>query len=199
MRACLFRSSLAVLFSVMTCAAQAQIVSVYGTYSPVRVSGVHNGGSGSTAAGYSNTSFWASGVGGGATLGVLPIGPIHIGLDLRGSTRPGANGADLVLAGVKVGLKLPFLRVKPYVQGSGGYLGTRTVIALGETTGATETDHFAAYEILGGVDYKFLPFIDLRLVEVGGGKAYFLSGAGESGINYSPGLFTVNTGVVFHF
>ena len=163
-------------------------VSAYVTFAPAHLSGVRDGN------GTNTTSFWAPGVGGGVSLTVLPLGPVKLGLDLRGSTKPGTNGADTVMGGVKLGLNLPLVRFKPYVQASGGYLGTRTRAASGHT----ESDQFAAYEVLGGVDYPLVPFFDWRVIEVGGGRGYNIGSVTSAG-NYQVTLFTVNTGLVFHF
>jgi len=181
-------------------AAHAQF-SAYATFSPTHLSGVRNGNSSFSSAnnGYTTTSFWTEGVGGGVTFNVLPLGPVKLGLDLRGSTMPGTNGADLVLGGVKLGVNVPLVRFKPYVQASGGYLGTRTRIVGGAASGSSENDKFAVYEVLGGIDYGLVPFFDLRLVEVGAGRGYNISGAGTTSGNYQVTLFTINTGLVFHF
>ena len=175
-------------------AAHSQVVSLYGTFTPVHVSNVASGINTSTG----TSSYWNSGVGGGVTFGVLPIGPIHIGLDLRGSSKPGTNGADTALGGLRVGLKLPFTRLKPYAQASGGYLATRTAITTGPTAGGTLRTQYAAYEILGGVDYKLIPFLDLRLIEAGGGKGYTAFDSANTP-SRTVSLFTLSTGVVFHF
>jgi hypothetical protein len=146
------------------------------------------------------TSFWAAGFGGGVTFNFLPIGPVRLGFDLRGSTRPGTNGVDTALFGLKAGVKLPTIPLKPYIQGSGGYVSARATNVSGyggaNRVGGTFSTQYAAYEILGGVDYSVAPFIDLRLIEVGGGKGY-----DENGYNTGQvlGLFTLNSGVVFHF
>lgn len=194
------RRSLAIIaalsaFALIASPAQAQFLSVYGTFSPVHVSNVINGGA---SPNYLSTSFWTPGVGAGVTFGVIPIGPVRIGLDLRGSTKPGTNGTDLLLAGPKVALKLPLIAFKPYLQASGGYLATRIRITTGFPAGSSVTDRFAAYEIMAGVDHHLLPFIDLRLIEVGAGKGYSYSSAGIGG-NYTVNLFTINTGVVLNF
>lgn len=193
-------SSLPVLAAcLLPCAARGQ-VAAYVTFSPTHLSGVRDGNSANASAnnGYSTTSFWTPGVGGGVTLTVLPLGPVKLGLDLRGSTKPGTNGSDTVMGGVKLGFNLPLVRFKPYVQASGGYLGTRTRVATGAAAGSSEYDKFAAYEVLGGVDYSLVPFFDLRLIEVGGGRGYNLAGVSTAG-NYQVTLFTVNTGLVLHF
>lgn len=181
--------------------ARAQAVEVYATFSPTHLSGVRNGNSllPTINNGYTSTSFWTPGVGGGVTFNVLPLGPLKLGIDLRGSTMPGTNGSDTALAGIKLGASLPAIRLKPYVQVSGGYLSTRTRVTTGAATGYPETDKFAAYELFGGLDYSFLPFFNLRLIEAGAGRGYNVSGIGDTAGNYQVTIFTLNTGVVFHF
>ena len=175
-------------------------VTAYVTFSPTHLSGVRDGNTANPSAGntYATTSFWTPGVGGGVTLTVLPLGPVKLGLDLRGSTKPGTNGSDTAMLGVKLGANLPLVRFKPYVQASGGYLGTRTRIASGARAGTAASDRFIAYEVLGGVDYSLVPFFDWRLIEVGGGRGYNIGSATNAG-NYQVTLFTINTGLVFHF
>jgi hypothetical protein len=175
---------------------QAQAISVYGTFTVPHVSDVRNGGA---APNYDTTSFWAPGFGAGATFGIIPIGPIRLGFDVRGSSKPGTNGVDTGLAGVKLGVKLPFIAIKPYVQASGGYLGTRTKITAGAPTGGISRDHFVGYEFFAGADIPIAPFFDLRAVEIGGGHAYNISGLNDTSGNYSINVFTVSTGLVLHF
>jgi hypothetical protein len=181
-------------------AARSQAVSIYGTFSPAHLTGIRNGGCGGCInGGYTTTDFWAYGVGAGATLNLVPTGPVRLGVDARGATRPGTSGYDLGLLGLRLGLKVPLVSVKPYVQASGGYLATRTPVISGIPAGSTSTDKFGVYEIIGGIDYGILPFIDVRILEVGAGKGYQISGVGDTFGTYHPTLFTINTGVVFHF
>ncbi len=177
--------------------ASAQLVSIYGTYNPTRTSNVQSGLL-TTSAGFQEeyTTYWSRGFGGGVTFGLIPLGPIHIGFDVRASTKPGNNGADLALAGLRVGLKLPILTLKPYVQGSVGYLGTRTPNLSNVGGGGTYTTSYVAYEILGGIDMPIIHFVDFRLVEIGGGQGinYF----GPTG-SQNATLLTISTGLVVHF
>jgi hypothetical protein len=147
-------------------------------------------------------SYWTSGVGGGVTVNFLPLGPVKLGFDFRGSTHPGTVGADTAMGGLKVGFNPPLIHLKPYVEAVGGYVATRTVNIStsssnpSQTIGGTFTNKYAAWEILGGIDYPLIKFVDLRLIEVGGG-----TGVNIPGISGSPNLalFTVNSGLVVHF
>lgn len=189
---------LAVLVSALVRAAGAHAqFSIYGTFAPVRISNVATGNNPGQNAGYSTSTYWAQGFGAGVTVNFLPLPVVSLGLDLRGSSRPGTQGADLALAGLKLGAKIPLLHIKPYIEAAGGYAGTRARVTTGAAAGSTVSDHFAAYEVLGGLDYPLVHFVDLRLIEVGGGKGTYLSGPNNDIPNIS--LFTVNTGVVIHF
>lgn len=176
--------------------AHAQIVSVYGTFAPVRISNLVNGSTSTGAT--STTSVWNSGFGVGATFNVIPLGPIRLGLDIRDSEKLGNNGSDLILAGPRLDVHIPFIKLHPYIQASGGYLRTRTSLVNSPLpSGTQERASFAAYEVLGGLDYPLVPFFDFRVIEIGGGQGYSFSGSSGSGNNIS--LFTISTGVVFHF
>lgn len=167
-------------------AVEAQVGGIYVTSANMRLSNVPSGGAGSQT----YDSFWTSGIGGGVTMNFLPLPVVSLGIDLRGSTRPGTTGADTALAGIKLGIHPPALNLKPYLQGSAGYLAVRTPSVV---TGATMNNKYLAWEILGGVDYSLVRFIDIRVVEIGGGSVI------GSGNGNTPSLFTINTGLVFHF
>ncbi|HEV2644955.1 MAG TPA: hypothetical protein VGU46_01180 [Acidobacteriaceae bacterium] len=195
---------LVALVALSASLAQGQ-VSVYLTSSTARLSGVETGDVQSGGSHHEQyADFWASGVGGGVTFNFLS-GPVKLGIDLRGSTRPGTAGADTAFAGFKVGFNPPVIPLKPYIQASGGYVGTRTVnvstVSSGgsssATVGGTFTNRYAAWEIVGGVDYRLAKLVDLRLIEVGGGKGSDIFG----GLSSAPGisLFTINSGLVVHF
>ena len=195
------RRFLLTLLLALPAAASAQVISIYGTFSGTNASGLVDGNAGSITSGYTTTttSHFSPGFGGGVTFGILPVGPVHLGFDLRGSTKPGSDGADLILAGPRLGLKIPAIRLKPYVQASGGYLRTRTTLVnSGLPAGSQLTAQYGAWEAIGGIDYPLLPVLDFRVIEVGGGKAYEYSAPGV-GATYTVSLFTINTGLVLHF
>jgi hypothetical protein len=181
-------------------AAHSQAVAVYGTFSPAHLSNVATGAIYS-ATGYNEqtASYWSPGFGGGITFNFIPTGPIRVGFDLRGSTKPGTQGEDSALFGVKLGVHPPVLRIKPYGQFSVGYLAARTTnlsTAAGQTTGAvggTFSNKYGVFEIMGGVDYPLLGPLHVRIVEIGAGKALFSFGGNN------PTYFTVNSGLVLHF
>jgi hypothetical protein len=178
---------------------QAQVASLYVTSSSSHLSNVLTGtllppsGPGPQP---QYTNFWTSGIGGGVTVNFLPVGPIKVGFDLRGSTRPGTTGADTAMAGLKVAFTPPLIHIKPYVQASGGYVATRTVNVSTGSNGTTFNNQYAAWEILGGVDIPLAPFLDLRAVEVGGGQGVSVLGSSNSP---NVSLFTINSGLVLHF
>ena len=190
---------IAILFACPALA-RAQIFSIYGTVSVPHFSGVPTGStcnaSGCTT---QTTSITPVGFGGGITLNFLPLPLVSLGVDLRGSTKPGTPGADTGLFGLRATFKPPIIKLKPYVQISGGYFATRTnnvstTPSLPYTPyGGTYSNQGAMYEVIGGLDMPVVHFVDLRLIEVGGGQALGLFN------NQSSGVFTINSGVVVHF
>lgn len=165
-------------------AAHAQI-SLYGTFSDTRLSNNVDGSTG---------TYWNPGFGAGISVTTLPLGPVSLGLDLRGSSRSGTPGDDTVLAGLKLGARVPFIAFKPYIEAVGGYVRARTPAQAGLTS-TTATRGFGAYEILGGIDTPLLSHLDLRMIEIGGGQGIQISGPTSSNIS----LLTINTGLVVHF
>jgi hypothetical protein len=193
---------LAVLAPLFVACAHAQ-VAIYVTSSSDHLTDVQTG-SVLTSGNYQEqyASYWTSGIGGGVTFNFLSLGPVKLGFDRRGSTHPDTVGADTAMGGVKVGFNPPLIHLKPYVEAAGGYVGTRTVNIStsasdpSQPVGGTFSNKYAAWEILGGIDYPLIKFVDLRLAEVGGG-----AGVNVPGIPDGPciSLFTVNTGLVLHF
>jgi hypothetical protein len=185
--------AVAALFLLTAGAAHAQ-ASLYVTYAPIHITNVATGIP--FVPGFVSqqqyTSYWASGVGGGVTFDFLPLPIFSLGLDLRGSTKSGTLGADTAMVGFKLGMHPPVLRIKPYVQASAGYLGTRT-FSTSIPVGSTNNGTYITWEILGGIDYPLMHFIDLRAIELGGGQGI------NTGSGSNASLFTVNTGLVVHF
>jgi hypothetical protein len=127
----------------------------------------------------------------GLTLNFIHNPAFTFGIDFRGSKHFGTNGADTGLLGLKLGVQVPLLHLRPYIQGSGGYLGTYESPSGSSTATA---NHYYAAEILGGVDYPLLPRIDIRVLEVGVGHAL------NNNINSTkPTFVTASTGVAVRF
>jgi hypothetical protein len=71
------------------------------------------------------------------------------------------------MVGLKLGIHPPVIRIKPHVQASAGYLSMRTFspsIPVDSTNNGTQI----IWEILGGIDFPLVHFVDLRLIESGG-------------------------------
>lgn len=187
------------------CTARAQVFSIYVQSANTHLSNVQTGITYSGISGsYTNqfTSYYSSGIGGGVTLNLIPVGPVRLGADLRGSTKQGTPGVDTAMAGLRLAFKPPVVNIKPYLQASGGYLDSRTMnvtTTLGGvgTVGGTFENRYAAYEVFAGVDIGLVPFIDLRL-EAGGGQGFNTASAGAN-INNNVALFSINPGLVLHF
>jgi hypothetical protein len=177
------------LIASASAAARAQVAEVYVTSANVHVTNVPSGSAGNPLTTRYDT-FWASGVGGGVTVNFLPLPIVSLGFDLRGSTKPGTTGADTAMVGLKLGVHPPIIRIKPYIQGSVGYVAARTPSAA---NGSSLTNKYLAYEVFGGIDYPLAHFIDFRVIEIGGG------GVISSGSSNSPGIFNIDTGLVIHF
>jgi hypothetical protein len=201
----------------LTPAAHSQIFSVYGTFSPSQFSNVQTGSlytASTNTYQQQYTSFWSQGFGGGVTFGILPIGPIHIGLDLRGSTKSGTSGADTAAIGLRIGVKPPLIKIKPYIEAAGSYIQTRTpnnsnfvltntgVTSSSSLSFGTYTNQYGAWEIIGGIDYPLLRILDFRVIEIGGGQGYNFGGSSNSGTPTAGAqisILTINSGVVLHF
>jgi hypothetical protein len=138
---------------------------------------------------------------GGIYYDFLKLGPVKLGVDLRGSitsTKRGAytfsngGGAHLysALGGVRAVFHTPFLPLRPYLQASAG-LG-RTDYGVLYSNGVTVRNNFQ-YMGYAGLDITVLPIVDFRVVELGYGG---LNPMGTNGHNYP--IESVSSGLVFH-
>jgi hypothetical protein len=141
---------------------------------------------------------------GGVYYDFMKLGPVRLGLDVRGSllhTKRGAyvnfNGPGArvysALGGVRAVFHTPFVPLKPYIQGSVG-LG-RSDYGLYNSVGSSPNGIYSnfEYEGLAGLDIKLLPIMDYRVVELGYGG---LNPFGTNGHNYP--IKQVSMGFVFH-
>ncbi len=173
-----------------------QAAEVYGTFTEVHGNNIPGAGTACPATGpcvptNPNGSVNGLGPGAGLTLNFVHNPAFTFGVDFRGSKHVAGNGADTGLLGLKLGVKVPLLGLKPYIQGSGGYLGTYES-ASGSST--RTVNHYYAAEVLLGVDYPILPRIDLRVLEVGVGHALNTNANATR-----PTFLTASTGAVFRF
>jgi len=201
-----FLALLSLAFLLAPFSARAQVVSLYLQSTNVHLSNVQTGviyPAGSTSYVNQFTSNFTSGVGGGLTLNVIPVGPVRFGFDLRGSTNRGTPGVDTGMFGVRVAFKPPLVPIKPYLQASGGYMQSRTTNVSTSVSGvasasSTFTNRYATYEFFGGVDISILPLLDLRL-EAGGGQGINVTDIGNVNVSNNVTLFSVNPGLVLRF
>ncbi len=177
----------------------AQAVEIYGTVTEVNANNVpstdYHGcpvtppGQTCSPSSLANVNTNQAGFGGGVTLNILRLPVLKLGLDVRGSRHSGTNGADTALGGVKLTIHPPFWNIRPYLQGSFGYLGTTDTTSTGPTT----TARYAATEVLAGLDLPLIPVLDLRVVEIGAGHAL------NSVDSTKPTFLTASAGLVLHF
>ena len=114
-----------------------------------------------------NAGFSAGGFTIGAYADFTKVGPLRFGIDGRYFTQSSSasnsygNKIHGGLVGARLSLKLPVLPLKPYVQAEVGGVGTNYGVNANTTSSS-------AWQIGGGIDYTFLPHLDLR-AEYGGG------------------------------
>ena len=197
--------------------AQAQ-VGVYGEYSATQLTNIKcldPQGQCSSGGGKVNPS----GLMGGVYYDFKTLGPVRLGVDVRGgvdrsnkSALTSAGGVNattqnFLLGGVRGTVKTPISWMRPYMQVSAGWARTDaasyTTLTTSSGTGTTTTNYqthlysnYLQYEVFAGLDIKVLPILDLRAVELGIGNQNG-SGGGYSGPT-SLGVKSIGAGLVFH-
>jgi hypothetical protein len=145
------------------------------------------------------------------------LGPVRLGLDLRGgdfhsnksatSTSGGKNatGLDDVLLGVRGSFHTHYSWLSPYVQVSAGYARSNATLPFGTATslGGSSTpprseDNFLMYEGFAGITIHVFPAIDLRPVELGIGNMNRFGSSGAGDGPSSVGVKSIGAAVVFH-
>jgi hypothetical protein len=182
------------LLLFLTATAHAQ-VGVYGTITGERVTGFtctdpegRCAASGGTVRPYGGTF--------GGYYDFRSLGPIRLGVDLRGSVLNSNKSATTYLSstdsvrhyaalgGVRASFGTPLHWLHPYAQISGGYGRTNAA-----STNPTVYQNYGQVQAFAGADVQLLHVLDIRLVEVGAGELF-----GPS--NHS--IQSVGIGVVFH-
>jgi hypothetical protein len=134
---------------------------------------------------------WYRGFTGGAYDNFLHVGPVGIGLDLRGAYATGNQyGYRNFLIGPRLEVKPPLLPIKPYIQASVGVGGNEY---NGTSRLQTHYSDKLQYGFIGGLDYVLIPHVDIRVAEVEYLRMSAVTGGAPSpAIN----LVTVGAGVV---
>lgn len=158
-----------------------------------------------------------AGIIGGAYYDFRTIGPVRLGIDLRGgvlhsnksaTSSAGGNdatGYDHVLLGLRGSFHTRYSWLSPYAQVSGGYARSNATLPFGAATlngsgtpNARTEDNFLVYEGLAGLDIHVFPVIDLRPIELGIGN---MNRFGSSPVGDGPGsvgIMSIGAAVVFH-
>ncbi len=137
-----------------------------------------------------NAGFAAGGFTVGAYDEFAKAGPLHFGIDGRYFTQSSGNSNNYGnkihggFVGARLSLKAPIFPLKIYAQAEAGGVGTNYGIN-------PDTTSSSAWQIDGGVDWTFLPHIDLR-AEYGGGLINAYQGGNQV-------LQEVGGGVVLRF
>jgi hypothetical protein len=108
---------------------------------------------------------------------------LSAGVDLRGSfSRSGGTSFDSGSIGPRIGLNLPLIPIRPYLEATAG-VGHLTL-----SGGSPSTTKFE-YQFLGGLDFTVLPRIDWRIAEFSYGGLSALNNS-----SYHPK--SISTGIV---
>lgn len=168
-------------------AAPAQIVEAYGT---VAVDPLTNVKLPPDSSGQHFSSYTPVGFTIGGTLNFLNFAPVAVGLDASETV---ARGANLWLAGLRITVKPPVLRIKPYFKLAVGEAHLHVPQSYSTSVPATVPTFYYIYNAALGVDYRLTHFVDLRLLEVGDGRTL------GDGANNPTNLLMINSGIVVHF
>ena len=198
---------LASALAAFTSAAHAQ-GGVYATFTVERLSGIQSSPILPAGVAY-NDSVNPLGFTGGAFFDFKSIGPVRLGLDVRGSSintvrgaQVGSNGPGTHifsgLGGVRLSFHTPIKYIRPYVEGAAGIgrsnYGVLTNSNLNSyVTPGVQTVSNLEYHGYAGVDVPFAPFADWRMFEVGYGA---LNSFGNGAHTYP--IMSISSGIVFH-
>ena len=128
------------------------------------------------------------------------IGPVRLGVDLRGNVFATSKSAQSyqassglirqysALGGIRASFATPIRFIRPYGEFAVGYAKTNAA-GYSVVTGINNYSNYVQAEGLVGVDVPVAPFLDIRAVELGAGALF-----GPS----SHGLESVGAGLVFH-
>ncbi len=158
-------------------------VGIYGTLNASHVDNPSTAQS--ISFGGKTTDYWSTGFGVGIYYDAYHLGPISLGLDLRGSA---AKQVKTGLGGVRLAIHPPILPLKPYVEGLVGGTNSTNIYNTANTN--------FVYQVVGGLDYTIIPHFDFRAIEIGYGK--ISSGITTASTPRST-LINVSSGIAIHF
>jgi hypothetical protein len=159
-----------------------------------------------------------AGIQAGAYYDFRTVGPVRLGLDLRGgdfhsnksatSSAGGANatGLDDVLLGLRGSFHTRYSWLSPYAQVSAGYARSNATEPFGAISPGYGTtvnaprfeDNFVMYEGFAGLAIHIFPMIDLRPVELGIGNMNRVGSASTLDGPGSVGVMSIGAAIVFH-
>ena len=212
-----FCKRLAVVLLGLGCAVAARAqAGVYVGYTATRLSGMKcfdPQGLCSSTNGVVNPA----GIQAGAYYDFRTVGPVRLGLDLRGGTQHSnksatssaggnnATGFDNILLGVRGSFHTRYSWLSPYAQVSAGYARSNATLPFGSTTLngsgtpiARFEDNFLLYEAFAGLDIHVFPVLDLRPIEVGIGNMNRFGGGATVDGPSSIGVKSIGAAIVFH-
>jgi len=152
-----------------------------------------------------------SGFWGGAYYDFKNVGPVRLGLDVRGGEdhanrsaawsagEKNATEAYSFLGGVRGSVRTKYSWLKPYAQISAGWTRTDAtepcVLNRYNLCIYIPYDNFVRYEGFAGADIRLSSFLELRAVELGIGNMNRVgSGTGSD----SVGVKSIGAGIVLH-
>lgn len=199
-----------VLFALalLSSAARGQ-AGIYATFTVDRLSGIQSSPILPAGVAYNN-SVDPLGFTGGIYYDFKTLGPVRLGVDLRGSSINTNRGAQVTsdgagthissgLGGVRLSFHTPVKYIRPYVEGAAG-IGRSNYGVLNNSsisnyvTPGVQTISNLEYHGYAGVDLPFASFVDWRVFEVGYGA---LNSFGSAAHTYP--IMSISSGIVFHF
>jgi hypothetical protein len=213
-----FCKSLAVVLLGLGCAVAARAqAGVYVGYTATRLSGITCFETDPVKCSSTNGVVNPAGIQVGGYYDFRKVGPVLLGLDLRGgafhsnksatSAAGGTNatGFDYGLVGVRGSFHTHYSWLSPYVQVSAGYARSNATLPFGATTlngsgapTARTEDNFLMYEGFAGIALHVFPVIDLRPIEVGIGNMNRFGGSATVDGPASVGVKSIGAAIVFH-
>jgi hypothetical protein len=212
-----FCKSLVVVFLGLGCAVAAQAqAGVYVGYTATRLSGITCFQPAPVTCSSLNGVVNPAGVQAGAYYDFKTVGPVRLGVDLRGGIFNSNKSATAsagsinstqynnILLGLKGTFHTRYSWLAPYAQVSAGYARSNATepFTLGLSASAVPTprveDSFIQYEGLAGVAIHIFSFVDLRPVELGIGNMNRIAGGSAIDGPASVGIMSIGASVVLH-